>query len=292
MQLSELNISRDHLHKLLSAASGDAALLYLYIAAGNPPEEGERALGLGGTRYGCAAATLRQLGLWPEKKNAPVFSGERPSYTERDVTVAMDENSDFKALYGEVQRLMGRTLSVEELKILLSIIHYLGMPIEVVSVLFCYCKDRARQKKLRAPSLRSIEKEAYAWAEQGIDTLEEAAAYIQRQNFLQSRIGEILKVLQIHGRNLTPGETKYAQQWVDWGFQPDVIAMAYERTCINTGGLSWSYMNRILTRWHEAGLMRPEQIAGKDVKPAPKGAKGELAGEDYDAIKRLLQEDG
>ena len=43
MQLSELNISRDHLHKLLSAASGDAALLYLYIAAGNPPEEGERA---------------------------------------------------------------------------------------------------------------------------------------------------------------------------------------------------------------------------------------------------------
>ena len=29
MQLSELNISRDHLHKLVSAASGDAALLYL-----------------------------------------------------------------------------------------------------------------------------------------------------------------------------------------------------------------------------------------------------------------------
>ena len=38
--------------------------------------------------------------------------------------------------------------------------------------------------------------------------------------------------------------------------------------------------------------MRPEQIAGKDVKPAPKGAKGELAGEDYDAIKRILQEEG
>lgn len=291
MHSNEVNIRSDHVHKLLSAASGDAALLYLYISAGNTPEDGEKVLNLGPTRYGCAAATLRQLGLWPEQKNAPIFSGEKPRYSERDVVIAMEESGDFKALYGEVQRLMGRTLSTEELKILLGIVNYLGMPLEVVSVLFCYCKDRARQKNLRAPSFRSIEKEAYAWAEQGIDTLEEAAAYIQRQNFRQSKIGEIVKILQIHDRRLTPSETKYAQQWVDWGFQTDVIEMAYDRTCINTGGLSWSYMNRILTRWHENGLMRPEEILGKDIKPAPKGAKGELAEEDYAAIRRILQED-
>ena len=181
MYMDEVKIGHDHVHKLLSAASGDAALLYLYIAAGNTPEDGERALNLGSTRYACAAATLRQLGLWPEKKNTPVFSGERPRYSEKDVLIAMEESGDFKALYGEVQRLMGRTLNTEELKILLGIVNYLGMPMEVVSVLFCYCKDRARQKNLRTPSLRSIEKEAYAWAEQGIDSIEEAAAYIQRQ---------------------------------------------------------------------------------------------------------------
>ncbi len=291
MYMDEVKICGDHVHKLLSAASGDAALLYLYIAAGNTPEDGEKVLNLGSTRYACAAATLRQLGLWPEKKNMPIFSGEKPHYSEKDVLMAMDQSGDFKALYGEVQRLMGRTLSTEELKILLGITNYLGMPMEVVSVLFCYCKDRARQKNMKAPSLRTIEKEAYAWAEQGIDTLEEAAAYIQRQNFRQSKIGEIMNVLQIYGRKLTPGEVKYAQQWVDWGFQTDVIEMAYERTCINTGGLSWSYMNRILTRWHENGLMRPEQIKGKEAKPTPKGAKGELAEEDYAAIRRLLQED-
>ncbi|MBQ3000296.1 MAG: DnaD domain protein [Oscillospiraceae bacterium] len=291
MYTDEVKITGDHMHKLLSAASGDAALLYLYIAAGNTPEDGEKALRFGATRYACAAATLRQLGLWPEKKNTPVFSGERPRYSERDVVIAMEESGDFKALYGEVQRLMGRTLNTEELKILLGIVNYLGMPMEVVSVLFCYCKDRARQKNLRTPSLRSIEKEAYAWAEQGIDSIEEAAAYIQRQNFRQSQVGKIMETLQIRGRKLTPAEAKYAQQWVEWGFQPDVIAMAYERTCINTGGLNWPYMNRILSRWQENGLMRPEEIKGKDVKPAPKGAKGELAGEDYAAIQRILQED-
>ena len=44
-------------------------------------------------------------------------------------------------------------------------------------MLVCYCKERLRRKgSNRNPSLRTIEKEAYAWAEQGINTLEEAAA--------------------------------------------------------------------------------------------------------------------
>ena len=290
MNITELNIPRSDVHKLLSAASGDAALLYLYITSGNAPETGEKALQLGATRYQCAAATLRQLGLWPEKRNVPIFSGERPQYSEQDVLWAMDEGGDFKSLYGEVQRQMGRTLNTEELKILLGIIRYLGMPTEVISVLICYCKDRARQKNMKAPSLRAIEKEAYAWAEQGIDSIEEAAAYIQRQNFRQSQVGKIMEVLQIRGRKLTAAEAKYAQQWAEWGFQPDVIEMAYERTCINTGGLNWPYMNRILSRWQEAGLMRPEDIRNKDQKIVPKGASGELAGADYAAIQRILQE--
>lgn len=290
MQREEVKISSEDLHKLLSAASGDAALLYLYIMAGNTPEDGEKALRLGATRYGCAAATLRQLGLWPEKKNVPIFSGERPCYSEQDVLRAMNESGDFKSFYGEVQRQMGRTLNTEELKILLGIIRYLGMPTEVVSVLICYCKDRARQKNLRAPSLRSIEKEAYAWAEQGIDSLEEAASYIQRRNLRESQLGEMMNVLQIYGRKLTPAESKYAERWIEWGFQMDAIAMAYERTCINTGGLNWPYMNKILSRWQEMGLMRAEDVRTKDVKTAPKGAKGELAGADYAAIQRILQE--
>ncbi len=290
MNIGEVKIDSSHIHKLLSAASGDAALLYLYIMSGNAPENGETELRLGSTRYNCAAATLRQLGLWPEKKNTPVFSGERPRYSEQDVMLAMDGDRTFKALYGEVQRQMGRSLNTEELKILLGIVRYLGMSTDVVSVLICYCKDKARQKGLKAASLRFIEKEAYAWAEQGIDTIEEAAAYIQRQNFRQSKIGQIMDKLQIHGRKLTAPEAKYAQQWVDWGFQLDAIEMAYERTCINTGGMNWPYMHKILTRWQAAGLLRAEDVRNKDIKPAPKGAKGELAGEDYEAIRKILRE--
>ena len=95
----------------------------------------------------------------------------------------MDADTDFRGLYGEVQRLLGRTLNTEELKILLGFVRYLGLPGDVISVLICYCKERARQRgSIRNPSLRTVEKEAYAWAERGIDTVEEAAAFISAQN--------------------------------------------------------------------------------------------------------------
>lgn len=288
MNIDRIEIDQADMRKLLTAASADAALLYLYLHCGNDPAGVETDLHLSGSRLSCAAATLRQLGLWPEPRQTIAFSGERPAYTEQDVLYA---GADFQLLKGEVQRLMGRVLNTEELKILLSFERYLGLPAEVISVLVCYCKDRARSKgSLRNPSLRAIEKEAYAWAEQGIDTVEEAAAFIQRQNVRNSRMGRLLQQLQIRGRTLTPAEERYAQSWLDMGFDDEAIAMAYERTCINTGTLKWPYMNSILQRWHDAGLHTADQIRGGDRRSVPKGASGELGEAELDAIKKVLQE--
>ena len=290
MNCTELKIEKGHLQKLLCAANGDAALLYLYIQSGNDPETAAQALQLGQTRYQCAAATLRQIGLWPEKKQVLIV-GERPQYTETDVLRAMDTDGDFRQLYGEVQRLLGKTLTTEEMKILLGFVRYLGLGMDVISVLVCYCKERARQKgSSRNPSLRAIEKEAYAWAEQGIDTMEEAVAFIQNQNKRQSRLGQLMETLQIRGRSLTPGEEKYAQKWLDMGFDRQVLALAYERTCLNTGGLSWAYMNKILIRWNEAGLYTLEQVQNGDRRPVPKGASGQLGEAELEEIQKLLRE--
>ena len=75
------------------------------------------------------------------------------------------------------------------------------------------------------------------------------------------------------------------------GFQEDALAMAYERTCLNTGGLSWAYMNKILLRWHENGLHTAEQVRNGDRKPAvPRGASGELGQAELEAIARIMQE--
>ena len=291
MNTTQLNIEQTDIRKLLGAASGDVALLYLYLHSGNDPQRAGEALNMNERSVACAMATLRQLGLW-QQEHQTVITGERPSYTERDVISAVDTDRDFRNIYGEVQRILGRVLNTEELKIILSFQRYLGMSPEVVCLLVNYCKKRAQQKgSSRNPSLRSIEKEAYAWAERGIDTMEEAAAFIRSQNQRDSQLGQLMQVLQIHGRKLTVTEEKYARQWLEMGFEPDAVAIAYDRTCVNTGNLSWSYMNKILTRWHEEGIHTAEQVKNKDRKPTSKGAKGQLGKTELENIKRLLQED-
>jgi len=291
MNVTDVHIARGDARKLLSSLSGDAALVYLYIQCENDPANAAQVLHLTDARFSCAAATLRQLGLWPEPQARQIIPGERPNYSETDVLNAMDRDNSFRLLYGEVQRVLGRSLNTEELKILLGFIRYLGLPTDVISVLVSYCKDQARQRgRLRTPSLRAIEKEAYAWAERGIDSMEEAAAFIQAQNVRNSRLGRLQQILQIRGRSLTAAEERYAQQWLDMEFDDEALTMAYERTCLNTGGLKWPYMNGILNRWHQAGLHTGAQVRSGDRKNAGGDAPRQLDSEEQEAIARMLRE--
>ena len=150
MMTEELKISQKDMRLILSAASPDAALVYLYIKSGNALGAAAGDLHLSESRLGCAEATLRQLGLLADDRVSRIAPGERPGYSERDVLEAMDGDAGFRGLYGEVQRLLGRSLNTEELKILLGFVRYLGMTPELISVLVCYCKDRARRKGSRA----------------------------------------------------------------------------------------------------------------------------------------------
>ena len=100
-----------------------------------------------------------------------------------------------------------------------------------------------------------------------------------------------MEILQIRGRNLTAPESRYIKQWLEMGFDEQTIGMAYERSCLNTGGLAWPYMHKILTSWHEQGLHSAQQIRNERKPGAvPKGASGELGDAELAAIQRMLQE--
>ena len=293
MNFETVTVPGSALQKLLGAASGDAALVYLYIKAGNDPESASTDLNLSDARFGCALATLRQLGLYAEARPQRILPESRPSYTEQDV---MQADRSFEVLCEEVQRILGYPIYIEERKILLGFVRYLGMRDDVILVLVSYCRERTRLRNagkghVRKLSFRALEKEAYYWAEQGIDTMEEAAAFIQARNVRESRMNRLQELLQIRGRKLTAAEEKYAAAWLEMGFQEDAISMAYERTCLNTGGLNWKYMNTILQRWHEAGLHTAQAVRNGDRKPgsAP-GGQRQLDAEERAAIERMLSE--
>lgn len=293
MTPQELFIPEQDWRRLLAAASGDAALLYLFLRTGGTPEHAAQALRLNQTRVDCACASLKQMGLWPEPPKV-IRPSEPPAYTEQDL-IRAEKGTDFPQLLGEAQRRLGRVLSTEETKILLSIYDYLRLPSEVISLLLSYCIQKARARgSLRNPSMRTIEREAYHWADLGIDTMEEAAAYMQLQLERHSVAAQVRGILQLGERKLTPGEEKLVLQWLDWGFGPAEISRAYEKTCMNTGGLKWPYLNSILKSWHNQGLHTVAAIEAGDKAPGPSGSRAQQSGAPSqlakDAVARMMQD--
>ena len=264
----DIQISRTAARKLIGAASADAALLYLYLCADQPAKEAGKALGMADDRLRRAGAVLRQLGLLPETRRTVQRTPDKPVYTEEDILREVGRGEAFSQLVSDAQRRLGRVLSTEEMKILLSLSDYLGLSFDVIALLinFCIRKNRIRGVQ-RAPSMRTIEKEAYRWADEGIDTLEEAAAWSQQQLRLLDRIGEIRNDLQLEGRRLTVPEENYVRQWLEMGFGKPEIHLAYEKTCLNKGALVWPYMHRILLSWHEQNLHTLAQIEAGDSAP-------------------------
>lgn len=279
----EVLLSYNTLRLLCASGDGDAALLYLWQQAADssipcplPPQRRE-----------AARQTLCRLGL-EQRESKPLQRNEPPAYSEGSVQENL-QRSDFQGLVGEVQRRLGRILSTEELKSLLSIHDYLRLPVEVVSILVSYCIQRSRERGGRLPGMRTMEKEAYHWVDLGIDNVEAAVQYMQAMLLKQSRRGGISRILQITDRRLTSAEEQYTDQWIDWGFPDEVIRLAYEKTCLNTGGLKWAYMNSILRSWQKKGLLTVKQIRegdGKNKTGEKKNAIGDL---EREALRKLME---
>lgn len=268
-----VSLTNEEVRKLLSCGCSDAVALYLYRKAELPLETALDSLHFSVPQMVSATDCLKQLGLWdtnPKQTVAP----EKPVYNDEALRHALrDQRGEFSKLVGEAQRRLGRTLSTEELKTLLSFTDYLRLPTEVIGILLSYCVERNRRRGVRPPSMRTMEREAYRWADEGIDNLEAACFYVQTQLTIHDRIQQLRLMMQLDQRRLTAPEEQYLASWIGMGFPDASIKLAYERTCLNTGGLRWAYMNSILKSWNEKKLYSPEEISKGDSLPPKAPAK-------------------
>lgn len=261
--------------RLLERGDGDAALLYLALLRRQgavQPRSLAGELRWDRPRIEAAEKSLRELGLVaasPAPEAPPEPAEERPAYHQADIADRLEQNGEFRRLTAEVERKLGKKLTVPDVGVLLGLNDYLGLPADVIYLLVCHCAERARRRygEGRRPAMRQIEKEGYAWARMGIGTQEEAAAYLKRYAQRQEAMPRYMHVLGLGDRPPAPSEEKYLSAWQEMGFPPETVALAYDKTVLKCRGLKWPYLNGILKRWHEAGLHTPEEVEVGD-RPA------------------------
>ncbi len=87
-----------------------------------------------------------------------------------------------------------------------------------------------------------------------IDTPEALYSYIKRRNETGEWERELMRLLGTYGRSFSPSEKKFIGKWCgEFGYGSEIIGEAYDITVMNTGKRSFSYMDKILTRWHDGG---------------------------------------
>jgi DnaD/phage-associated family protein len=299
-----ITMNADAAEKLLSRRNGDAALLYIYILKNNgafSEEEAAPALGRTPEQIETAMGMLASMGLveLPDRLPRPVQRDELPEYSVEDIKREMENGAAFPALVQDVQRALGRLLSSDDLVKLFGIYDAQGLPPEVILLLVNHCGEACRRKygERRPPTMRFIEKAAYTWEREELFTMEKAEEYISKMAKRREESTGVKAVLHIRDRELTPGEQKYVSSWLDMGFGPEAIEIAYDKTVLQTGKLAWNYMNSILRNWHAAGFHTPGEIdagegkraeARKNVVPMQQGGSSPTA-EDLERMKNYLK---
>jgi len=263
--------------KLIRTGDGDAALLYLYILkthGDSTATQAAKALDKSKGWVASALAVLSRIGLVEVEQETETGSKasdrdtsvyEPHAYTEDEVKEALTSGSDFTIVVEETQRRLGKILSPDDLLRLFGIYDNLRLPPEVILQLITHCINECHiSGDGRTPSIRYIEKAAYTWEREGVLTMERAEEYLKALEQRKSHRGKVKNALQIRNRELSETEKRYVDSWIEMNFEPEAIALAYDKTIVKTGMLTWPYMDTILKNWNTKGLHTAEQVLDKD----------------------------
>ena len=257
--------------RLIGRGDGDAALLYLCLLRadrGVTAQELQRRLKWSQLRLHAAETALQELGLIdrPPEQKPPEPAQERPVYTADDLTDLLTGDAGFRMLVPQTEEKLGKRLKTADLQILAGLYDDLGLPADVIYLLVCHCVARSEERygPGRRPTLRQIEKEGYHWAQRGLFDQESASQYLRDWNVRRSAMSRYMQVLGLGDRRPVESEERYIADWMDKGFPPETVALAYDKTVFYRKELNWRYLNGILRRWHENGWHTEEEVRQSD----------------------------
>ena len=270
-------LSASQVDALARGGNGDAALLYLLLQRMDGPVAVEtlaEKLGWSQLRLGAAETALQDMGFLRRSQPRPAPTDERRAYSTGELADLLETDSGFRMLVPQTEEKLGKKLKTADLQILAGLYDDLGLPVDVIYLLVCHCVERAQRRfgPGRRPTLRQIEKEGAYWARLGLMDQDSAGRYLRDYANKQEKTAAYMQALQLGGRPPVESEQRYILDWMDMGFPPETVALAYDKTVFYKKELNWRYLNGILRRWHQQGWHTAEEVESGERKALRKDA--------------------
>ena len=189
------------------------------------------------------------------------IAGKRPAIDRAEVLDYIANNKELAALVESFQQLSGRTLTSLDMECLVSMYTYYGLSADYILMASHYCYTRGKC------SMNYVEKVVSSWVEHGVDTHEKLDKHIKMLTEKKTRENLVKSAFGINDRKLVSSEKKLIDKWYDdYKFDISMIKLAYERTVERTGKLTFPYIDKILSNWHEKNINSAKAAAEEDLQ--------------------------
>ena len=196
------------------------------------------------------------------------LSEESPKPTKQvDLLEALDSNNT-KDMLKDIEMLLGRPLSPNEMSIYLNWQREFGFSSELILILMEYCISKGKSDP------RYIEKVALSWHDMKITTIDQAQNLIKKTEDKWINIRKILTYLGINNTDIMKPQQELIEKWLFiYKFPLEIITKACDICFERLNIADFKYIDGILGKWNKNNIRTLEDIALKDNKPTNKNAK-------------------
>ena len=217
-----------------------------------------------------------------KKQKFVVTKPQKPDYVFTAQRLAVD--NELKILVGEAQSALGKVLSNSDIATLLMLKDTCGLPLDVILMLIQYSISIGKA------NMRSVENIGIKWADDGVLSVEAADAKIRQATLSNQNYGIVKTAFGLNNPGSpTAKQLEFCNRWItEWKFSQEMLREAYER-CVDTKGvMRFSYIDGILKRWHNAGVMNLNDLAELDSDKKKKSTtQKRKTSYDIDEIKKI-----
>jgi len=224
-------------------------------------------------------------------RNGAVIHSGMAEYTTVELAELLEKRKALANFVAEAQRVLGKTFNTRDVNIIVGLVDQFGFEEEAVLAILSYIVRRGKK------GVRYAETLAINLYDEGLTAVEDVVSRIHRIEETDEMISRIRSMFGMGARALSTKEKQLFSKWIEtYGFDIDVIRMAYDIMIDNGKGYVPNYMGTILERWYTEGLRTARDI--EEFESARKGtaAKGGIA-KSYDvddffeaSLKRSYEE--
>lgn len=213
----------------------------------------------------------------PKYVESAPLTVKKSDYTTSQVSDAVIAIPALKEMMAVSEELLKKPLNPSEMQTLYWFYDGLGLSPEAVLMLIEYCVSKGK------PRLSYAEKVALSWCERGLVTPEDISKYLRDAERTNDDIKYISDKMGISGRALASGEEQYFTKWMgEFNMSREMILLAHEYCVMQTGKLSFQYMDKILERWNGMGIYTTAAAEEEHASHKTKNKKTAAKGNEYE----------